>query len=45
MIGKGFIIAAAVTAFFETLRKRYGNTFSALQVPIFLVVIVLARPF
>ncbi|KAF3487853.1 hypothetical protein F2Q69_00054143 [Brassica cretica] len=43
MIGRGSIIAAAVTAFFETLRKRYSSTFSTLLVPIFLVVKRLRR--
>ena len=40
MIGRGSIRAAAVTVFFETLRKRYGSTFSTLLMPIFLVVII-----
>uniref|UniRef100_A0A0D3DJK5 Uncharacterized protein n=1 Tax=Brassica oleracea var. oleracea TaxID=109376 RepID=A0A0D3DJK5_BRAOL len=34
----GSIIAAAVTAFFETLRKRYDSVFRVLLMPIFLVV-------
>ena len=36
-IGGGSIIAAAVTVFFETLRKRYDSVFRVLLMPIFLV--------
>ncbi|XP_056845564.1 uncharacterized protein LOC130496908 [Raphanus sativus] len=38
MISGGSIIAAAVTAFFETLREPYDSVFRVLLIPIFLVV-------